>query len=46
MNPSGFQHDDFQDKLLEDEVVNEQDKERMLEMASLMNNSSLFKSYE
>jgi hypothetical protein len=32
--------------LREDESVNESEKERILEMAALMNSSTLLKSYE
>ena len=45
-NPNSFSNDDIQDRLKEDETVNEQEKERILEMAALMNSSSLLKSYE
>lgn len=46
MNPVAFAPDDFENRLKEDETVNEQEKERLLEMAALMNSSQLLKSYE
>ncbi len=44
LNPVAFSHPD--DALDKDEDVSEQDKERKLEMAALINNSPLIKSYE
>lgn len=44
-NPSSF-GDEFQDKLKDDESVADQEKERILEMAALMGNSSILRSYE
>ena len=41
-----FAQENFQDKLSNDDSINEQEKERILEMAALMNSSTLLKSYE
>jgi len=46
LNPTAFANDEFADKIREDESINEQEKERILELASLMNTSQLLKSYE
>ena len=46
LNPTTFANDEFNDKIREDDSINEQEKERILEMASLMNSSQLLKSYE
>lgn len=46
MNPHAFQSDDFLEKLKEDESMNEQERERIIEMATLMNSSTVLKSYE
>jgi hypothetical protein len=48
MNPAGASavNEEFADKIREDEGISEAEKERILEMASLMNNSQVLKSYE
>ena len=46
MNPGAYNPDEFNEKLREDDTVNELEKERILEVAQLVNSSTLVKSYE